>query len=147
MFPALGFFFFLKVFSLLLSRKGKCFSKRPSKHLRKPTPGSFAGIVERRVSERHAGQAPGLSKSWGAQQLWQLFMCLWPQFNPSSLRFPLLAKQTWTSCFTFPSLSSLSVKSEYNSANIKGYCEEKNKEYVKVAQYLGHSRDSRNRIC
>lgn len=55
-----GIFFFFLVLSLLLSRKGKCLSKRPSKHLRKPKPGSSAGRVEHRVNELHAGQAPGL---------------------------------------------------------------------------------------
>lgn len=47
--------FFFLVLSLLLSRKGKCLSKRPSKHLRKPKPGSSAGRVEHRVNELHAG--------------------------------------------------------------------------------------------
>lgn len=110
MFPALGFFFFL-VLSLLLSRKGKCLSKRPNKHLRKPKPGSFSGRVERRVNERCTGPARAFG-SVGGTATKAILSCLWHQFNPTLLQLHLLTKETWTSYFTLPSLSSPCVKCE-----------------------------------
>lgn len=61
---SLGIFFFFFVLSLLFSRKGKCLSKRPSKHLRKPKTRFLHWRERQAVSECFTGQGPVLGQLW-----------------------------------------------------------------------------------
>lgn len=78
---SLGIFFFF-VLLLLLSRKGKCLSKRPSKHLRKPKPGSSAGEDNRRWVSSSLGEAQALGSSGPilTRAILHLFM-VWSYFT------------------------------------------------------------------